>query len=74
MNIYANDRRDERARIRDRMLGRPHTDLYQGYLHTDTDDQVRAAYAAKYHAEPQEIIRNAGATLAGPIPQEDPNA
>jgi hypothetical protein len=74
MDIFTNDRRDESARIRDRMLGRPHIIPYQGYNPDTTDAEARAAFVAKYGAEPEEIVHNAGATLAGPVPQEPANA
>ena len=40
---------------------------YQGYTPDTTDEEARALFAAKYGHPPAEVLRNAGAVLAGPI-------
>ena len=41
--------------------------LWQGYAVKDTDEQVRAAYLAKFGKLPERIQATGGSKLAGPI-------
>ncbi len=44
---------------------------YKGFSPDTTDDAARAAFTAQFGYAPEEIIRNKGAVLAGPIRAED---
>jgi len=53
-------------------LPKEHKDLsWQAYSASTTDDRARAMFVERFGHEPQEVRRNGGAVLAGPLTAAD---